>query len=187
MKHFSMSRKLIILINILIILIEIFILFCMDLPMRLFWTYNYPEKYSFTDKEISLISDVIHIRCNTIEKMIGSYGKDCSFIIYISDFEEQDLDINYTKTLDFYGEYEYIENNTNNKMFPTTCYFEKYEEQDVLLVEFHGYDSTLYKIVPQSSYVILGFICLMCLILFLIFLIIKIKNEKKSLMNKSQK
>ena len=186
--HIYLTKKSLILIPILIFLTGFYLLFYTDLPEQFFWANAIREKHHFTNRETSLISDVIHIRCNTIEEMVYSHGKDTAFIIYISDFEEEDLNINYTKKSTIYNDNGIIyEENNTNKIDPITCNFEKYGEQDVLRVVFRGWDSTLYKIVPQSPYVILGFICLMCLILFLIFLIIKIKNEKKSLMNKSQK
>lgn len=183
--HIYFTKKLAILIPILIFLVGFYLLFYTDLPEQFLWHNAIREKHHFTNRETSLISDVIHIRCNKIEKMKASCVRDTIFSIYISDYEEEDLNINYTKTVNFYDEVIYEENNTVKiHPYPIECYFEKYEEQDVLVVEIHDYDPTLDKIISQITYVILGFICL---ILFLIFLIIKIKNEKKSLMNKSQK
>ena len=180
--HICFIRKIIILLPV-ICLIGICLFFSTDTDTI--------EKYSFTNKEISSISDVIQIRCNTIEKMIGAHGKDCVFIIYISDYEEQDLDINYTKksTIHTDNRIIYEENNTNNdKRFPTTCYFGKYEEQDVLVVEFHGHNSTLHNIVPQPSLVIYLFIFVIFSIYLIVLvsfifskiknLIIRIKNKK---------
>ncbi|MBD5142356.1 MAG: hypothetical protein HDT22_01925 [Ruminococcus sp.] len=188
--HICFIKKIVILIPVsicLTFLIGIYLLCFTNFSVYLIDHFAIREKHHFTNRETSLISDVIHIRCNKIEKMIGFYGKDCSFAICISDFEKEDLNINYTKTVNFYDEVLYEENNTD-KIFPIKCNFEKYEEQDVLVVEIYDYDPTLYNIVPQPSLLtcLLVFLIISIALTFLIYfifsriknLIIRIKNKK---------
>lgn len=144
------NKKLIILIVILIFLVGIYLFLYTDLPRKILFPIHYYEKYSFTDKEISLISDAIDIRCNDIEKMSYVAIRDGAFLIYISDFEEQDLDKNYNKTSTL--DYEILYEDTDpNTIYNTICYFEKYDEQDILVVNVHGFDRTLHKIVKKNS------------------------------------
>ncbi|MDE5753456.1 MAG: hypothetical protein K2H89_02765 [Oscillospiraceae bacterium] len=145
------NKKLIILIAVLIFLVGIYLFLYTDLPRKILFPIHYYEKYSFTDKEISLISDAIDIRCNDIEKMSCIVVRDGGFLIYISDFEEQDLDKNYTKKLDAYGKIIY-EDKDPDTIYDTICYFEEYDDnQDVLVVDIHGYNHTLSKIVKKKS------------------------------------
>ncbi|MDE6730925.1 MAG: hypothetical protein K2J71_09160, partial [Oscillospiraceae bacterium] len=121
-----------------------------DAVRKIIFPIHYYEKYSFTDKEISLISDAIDIRCHDIEKMSCIVVRDGGFLIYISDFEEQDLDKNYTKSVDGYYGRIYVDKDPDT-IYDTICYFEEYDNQDVLVIKVRDFDRTLYKIVKKKS------------------------------------
>ncbi|MBD5143399.1 MAG: hypothetical protein HDT22_07315 [Ruminococcus sp.] len=151
----SNNKSLFIFISILIF--SIFLMFLIiylflytDLPRKIFFPIHYYEKYSFTDKEISSISDAINIECNSIEMMSYFATRDGEFTIYISDFEKKDLYENYTKNSYSYDNIVY-EDKDPDTIYDTICYFEEYNGQNVLVVRMPSYDDNLYKIVKKKS------------------------------------
>ena len=152
MKLFKyINKKLFILIIIIIFLLACYLVInYTDILGKILFPIHRYEKSSFTDKEINLISDTINIQCNKIEKMNYTTARDSVFLIYISDFEEQDLNKNYNKTSSLNYDILY-EDKDPNTIRGTICYFEEYNEQDVLVVSVRDYNDILRKIVKKNS------------------------------------
>ena len=133
------NKRVNILIIFLILLLIIYTCIYPDTVRKIIFPRHYYEKYSFTDKEISSISDAINIQCNDIEKMYGVKARINGYDIYILDFEEQDLFKNYIKSTDIYYGIIYTDKDPDtiyNTMHYTICYFEEYDDnQDVLVVK----------------------------------------------------
>ena len=149
------NKRVNILIIFLILLLIIYTYIYPDTVRKIIFPIHCYEKYSFTDKEISSISDAINIQCHAIEKMYGVKARINGYDIYILDFEEQDLCKNYIKSTDSYYGIIYTDKAPDtryNSMDYTICYFEEYDDnQDVLVVKVRGYNYTLSKVVKKKS------------------------------------
>lgn len=108
-QFFGKLKKTAIILIVLLMIVLIFIL-----AVKFSFNTQYYEKSTFTQEELNIISSVISVDCNNIDikKITFSHAKDSLFVMYISEIQQSDLDINYVKINDNFDEalYESMDN-----------------------------------------------------------------------------